>query len=114
MDETARQRVGAYAALPPAFIVGDGRLRVSSTGKPVGFHALDVLGKALGLFGLGGTVGHGCLLGQLAGVHNEKPDLFHRAAPVSVFHFHRADDTVPMPAPWGFLARPTRLFEQQR
>ena len=50
-------------SLPPALIVADGCLGVSRTGKPAGFHALDVLGDTLGLFGLGGGIRRGRLLG---------------------------------------------------
>jgi hypothetical protein len=107
-------RRAAPPSLPTAFIIDEGRFGISRTGKPAGFHALDVLGDALGLFGLGGAVGHPRLLGQLAGVHDEQSECFHSASPVSLFYFHRADDTVPMPAPWGFVPCPTRLFEQQR
>jgi hypothetical protein len=88
----------APLSLSTPFIVGHGRLRIGGTSKPPSFHALDVLGDALGLFGLGGGVGHGRLLGQLAGVHDEKPELFHSAVPVRVFHLHLADDTLSMPA----------------
>ncbi len=105
----------AWLAAPPslttAFIVGDGRLGVGRTGKPSGFNALDVLCNALGLVGLGGGVGHGRLLGQLAGVHDEKTELFQSESPVSVFHFHLADDTVPVPASRRLLACPARFFE---
>ena len=107
-------RLAAPPSLSPAVVVDDGRLGISRTGKPAGFHAPDVLGDALGFFGLGGAVGHRRLLGQLAGVHDEKPECFPSASPVSLFDFHRADDTGPMPAPWGLLPRPPRLFEQQR
>jgi hypothetical protein len=107
-------RLAAPPSLPPAFIVGNGRLGISRTGKPAGFHALDVLGDALGLPGLGAAVGRSRLLGQLAGVHDEKPEFFHSESPVSVLYFHRTDDTVPMPVPWRLLPSPTRLFEQQR
>ena len=58
---------GARCAAPPslaaAFVVADGRFGVGCTGKPAGFHALDVLGDTLGLFGLGGGIRRGCLLG---------------------------------------------------
>ena len=56
-------RLATPPSLPPAFIVADGRLGVGCTGKPAGFHALDVLSDTLGLFGLGGVIGHGRLLG---------------------------------------------------
>jgi hypothetical protein len=107
-------RLAAPSSLPPAFIVDNGRLGISRTSKPAGFHALDVLGEALGLSGLGAAVGRSRLLGQLAGMHDEKPEFFHSESPVSVLYFHRTDDTVPMPAPWRLLPSPTRLFEQQR
>ena len=101
----------APPALPPTCIVGDGRLGVSRTGKPAGCHALDVLGAALGLFGLGGSIGCSRLLGSLARVHDEKTEGFSRESPISVFYFHLADDPAPMPTPWGFLAPPPRLFK---
>jgi hypothetical protein len=104
-------RRAAPPSLPSAFIVGDSRLSVGRTGKPSGFHALDVLGNALGLFGLGGAVGRGRLLGQLPGVHDEKPEVFYSKAPISVFHFHLPDDTVPVPASRRLLACTARLFE---
>ena len=101
----------ATPALPPACIVGDGRLSVGRTSKPAGFHALDVFGDTLGLFGLGVAVGGGRLLGSLTGVHDETTEVFQRESPISVFPFYPAHDTAPMPAPWGFLSRPPRLFE---
>src|SRR5262249_36817000 len=55
-------RLAAPSALPSTFIVRDGPLGVSRTGKPAGFHALDVLGNVLSLFGWSGGVGTGCLL----------------------------------------------------
>jgi hypothetical protein len=56
-------RRAAPPSLPTAFIVADGCLGVGCTGKPAGFHTLDVLGDTLGLFGLGGGIRRGCLLG---------------------------------------------------
>ena len=106
--------MAAPPALPAALIVGDGRLGVSRTGKPAGFYALEVLGNALGLFGLGSAVGGGRLLGSLTGVYDEKTEVFHRESPISVFHVDPAPNTAPMPAPEGFLSRPPRLFEAQR
>ena len=55
-------RLATPPSLPPAFLVSDGRLGVGRTGKPSGFHALDVLGDALGLFSLRGRGGDGRLL----------------------------------------------------
>ena len=104
-------RLAAPPSLPSAFRVGEGCLSVGRIGKPSGFNALDGLGDAPGLFGLGGAVGRGRLLGQLAGVHDEKPEFFDSKAPISVFHFHRADDTVPVPASRRLLACPARFFE---
>ena len=51
------ERLAAPPALPPAFIVDDGRLGIRRTGKPASCHALDGLGNALGLFGLGSAIG---------------------------------------------------------
>src|SRR5215475_14412161 len=99
--------------LASPFIFCNGGLCVGSTGKPAGFHALDVLGNTLGFFGLGDGVGRRRLLGQLAGVHDEKAEVFHSTAPVRVFHFHLADDTAPMPASWSLLTCPARLFQEQ-
>src|SRR4029450_3310729 len=107
-------RRAATPTLTTAFIVGDGCLGVSRPGKPAGFNALDVLYDALGLSGLGGSVGDGRLLSQLAGVYDEKTELFASESPVSVFHCHRADDTVSVPAPWGLLPCPAWLFAQAR
>jgi hypothetical protein len=101
----------APPTLPTAFIVGDGSLGICRTGKPAGFHALDMLGDPLGLFGLGSRVGCRGLLGQLAGAHNEKPEIFHRVPPVSVFHLYGAEDTLPVPTTWRLLPRPAWLFE---
>src|ERR687886_1607162 len=67
----------APPSLPPAFIVAEGRLGVGCTGKPAGFHALDVLGDTLGLFGLSGGIRRGRLLGSLARVDDQKADLCH-------------------------------------
>ena len=99
-------RRAAPPSLPPAFIVGAGRLGVGCTGKPAGFHTLDVLGDALGLFGLGGGVGDGCLMSQLAGVDAEQAEFFYSELPVSVCHFHWADDAAPVPTPWELLPGP--------
>jgi hypothetical protein len=106
--------LAAPPALTAALLVGDGRLGVSRTGKPAGCYALDGLGNALGLFGLGSAVGGGRLLGSLTGVYDEKTEGFHREAPLSVCHFDPAPNTAPMPAPGGFLPRPPRFFEEQR
>jgi hypothetical protein len=104
--------LAAPPSLPTPFIVGNGRLRIGGTSKPSSFHTLDVLGDALGLFGLPGGVGHGRVLGQLAGVHDEKTALFHSAAPVRVFHLHLADDTLSMPASHRLRTGTARFFKQ--
>ena len=104
----------ATPALPPAFIVGDGRLSVGRTSTPAGFHALDRLGDALGLCGLGGAVGGGGLLGSLTGGPDEKTEVCQRESPLSGCHCYPAHDTAPLPAPCGFLSRPPGLFESQR
>ena len=108
---------GAWLAAPPplaaAFIVGEGGLRIGGTGKPPRFHVLDVLGHPLGLFGLGFGIRQGRLLGQLARVHDHKPERCQGEPPVSVLHLHTPDDTLPMPPARGLLPGPARFFEQQ-
>jgi hypothetical protein len=56
-------RLAAPPSLPTTFILGHGLLGVGGTGKPAGFPTLAGLGEALDLFGLGGGVGDGCLMG---------------------------------------------------
>src|SRR5215831_8854315 len=104
------------APTPPlasAFVLGNGRRRIGGTGKPAGFNTRAMFCHPLGLFGLGGGVGHGCLLGQLAGVHDEKTEGRDRASPVSIFHFPLADDTASVPASRGLMPCPARFFEEQ-
>ena len=101
----------APPSLPTAFLVDYGRLGLSRTGKPAGLHTLEVLSDALGLFRLGGAVGHGRLLGQLARVYDEKAYLCHVLAPVSILHGHATDDTLPMPATRRLLTSTARFFE---
>src|SRR5262250_493497 len=91
-------RRAAPPSLPTACIIADGRLGIGRTGKPAGFHALDVLGDTLGFFGLGGGIRRGRLLGQLARVDDQKTDLCHVETPVRVLHWHATDDALPMPA----------------
>jgi hypothetical protein len=106
-------RLAAPSALPPTFLVRDGRLGVSRTGTPAGCHALDVLGHALSLCGLGGGVGTGCLLRSLAGGHDEKTERFDRELSISVFHCHGANDTRPVPVSRWLLPRTARWFEPE-
>jgi hypothetical protein len=80
-------RLAPTPPLSTPFVLRNRRLGVGRAGKPAGFHALDVLSNALGLFGLGGGVGGGRLLSQLAGVHDEKPELFDRASSIGLCHF---------------------------
>jgi hypothetical protein len=68
----------------------------------------------LGFLGLGGGIRLGRLVGQLAGVHDQKADLGHVEVPLSVFHFHLADDTGAVPASRRLLAGAARFFEQER
>ncbi len=105
-------RRAAPPSLPTAFIVADGRLGVGCTGKPAGFHALDVLGDTLGLFGLGGGIRCSRLLGSLARVDDQKAYLGHVETPVRVLHGHATDDALPMPASRRLLSGPPRFFEQ--
>jgi hypothetical protein len=107
-------RLAAPSTLPLPFIVSDGRLGIRRTGKPAGFHALDVLGNALSLLSLGGGVGTGCLLSSLAGVHDEKTERFDREPSISVFHWHGANDTRPVPVSRWLLTRTARFCEQER
>src|SRR5215471_12531160 len=86
-------RLAPTPPLSTPFVLRNRRLGVGRAGKPAGCHALDGLSKALGLFGLGGGVGGGRLLSQLAGGHDEKPELFDRASSIRVCHCYRADDT---------------------
>src|SRR5215813_6422129 len=99
-------------SLPPACIVADGGLGVGGTGKPAGFHALDVLSNMLGLFGLGSGIRRGRLLGSLARVDDQKTDLCRVEMPVRVLHGHAPDDALPMPASRWLLTGPSRFFEQ--
>ena len=94
--------------------VGNGLLRVGRTGKPPRIHELDVLGDTLGCLGLGGGIRHRCLVGQLARVDDEKAELGPIETPISVLHWHAADDTVPVPLPGRLLPCPAWLFEQER
>jgi hypothetical protein len=102
----------APPSLSPAFIVAEGRLGVGCTGKPAGFHALDVLGDTLGLFGLSGGIRRGRLLGSLARVDDQKAYLCHVETPVRVLHWHATDDTLSMPASRRLLPGSPRFFEQ--
>src|SRR5919109_597498 len=77
-------RLATPPSMPPACIVTDGRLGGGGPGKPAGFHALDVLGDTLGLFGLSGGIRRGRLLGSLARVDDQKADLCHVATPVRI------------------------------
>jgi len=64
-----------WAPTPPlatAFVLGNGRLRIGGTGKPPRCHVLDVRCQTLGFLGLGGGIRHCGLVGQLAGVHDQK------------------------------------------
>jgi hypothetical protein len=104
-------RRAASPSLPTTCIVGNGLLRVGGTGKPPRFNVPDVLCDMLGFFGLGGGVGAGRLLGQLAGMHHEKTEFGHVEAPVRVLHWHTADDALPMPTSRRLLASSSRFFQ---
>src|SRR5262249_6893361 len=107
-------RPAAPPSPPTACIVADGRLGVGRTGKPAGFHALDVRSDTLGLFGLGGGIRRSRLLGQLARVDDQKTYLCHVETPVRVLHGHATDDALPMPASRRPLRGPPRFSEQER
>jgi hypothetical protein len=104
-------RRAAPPSLPTAFVVADGRLGGGCTGKPAGFHALDVLGDTLGLLGLGGGIRRGCWLGSLARVDDQQTALGHVETPVRVLHGHATDDALPLPASRRLLPGPSRFFE---
>ena len=70
---------------------------------------LDVLCDPLGFLGLGGGIRRRRLVGQLAGVDDQKAYVCHVEAPVRVLHGHAADDTVPMPATRRLLTSPPRF-----
>src|SRR5262245_2382835 len=52
--------------LAPPFVLGNGRLCIGGTGKPLRFNVLAVLSDTLGFLGLGGSIRHCRLVGQLA------------------------------------------------
>jgi hypothetical protein len=62
--------------------------------------------------GGGGAAPPPRLVGQLAGVDDQKAYFRHVAAPVRVLHWHTADDALPMPAARRLLTGPPRFFEQ--
>ena len=106
----------ACAHAPPLatpFVLGNGRLCVGGTGKPLRFHMLDVRCDTLGFLGLSGGIRDRRLVGQLARVDDQKADRCHIEAPISVLHGHTTDDTLPMPAARGLLPSTARLFEQE-
>ena len=109
-----RPRPGRAPAPPlaAAFVLSNGCLRIVGTGKPPRFHVLDVLGDTRGFLGLGGGIRRRRLVGQLAGVDDQKADCCHVEAPVRVLYGHAADDALPMPAARRLLTGPPRFFEQ--
>jgi hypothetical protein len=109
---TPRPWLAPTPPLAAPLVLGNGRLRIGSPGKPAGFHVPDVLCDTLGFLRLGGSIRHSRLVGQLAGVHDQKAYLGHVEVPVSVLHWYATDDTLPMPAsPW-LLPGPTRFCKQ--
>jgi len=92
-------RLAAPPALPPACIIGDGRLGGGGAGNPAGGPALAGLGAALRLLDVGGGVGAGRVRSQRAGVYAKTPARFPSQPPGRVCHRHRAGDTLPVPAP---------------
>jgi hypothetical protein len=102
------------AATPPLatpFVCRYGGLRIRGTGKPPGFDPLAVVRDPLHLFGLGGGVRRRRLLGQLAGVHDEKSQGLQAHLPVTIFHLHVAYDTLPVPRSWWLPAGMAKFFE---
>ena len=109
---TPRPWLAPTSSLAPPVVLGAGRLGVGGTGTPPRFYVLDVLGNTRGFLGLGGGIRHCRLVGQLAGVDDQKAYCRHVEAPVRVLHWHTADDALPMPAARRLLAGPPRFFEQ--
>src|SRR5918997_3175666 len=106
-------RLASTPPLATPFVLGNGHLCVGGTGKPLRFHALDMLCDTLGCLGLGSGICRRRLMGQLAGVDHQKAYLCQVEASVRVLHWHTADDTLPMPLPGRLLPRSAGLFEQQ-
>src|SRR5262245_46678502 len=103
------------APTPPlatAVVLGNGRLCVSGTGKPLRFHVPDVLCDPLSFLGLSGGIRHRCLVGHLARVDDEQAEHGPLLPPIRVRHGRPAADTVPMPVSRRFLTRTARFFEQ--
>jgi hypothetical protein len=108
---TPRPWLAPTPPLATPVVLCHGRLRIGGTGKPAGFHVPDVLCDTLGFLRLGGSIGHSRLVGQLAGVQDQKAYRGHVEAPVSVLPWYATDDTVPMPASRWLLPGPTRFGE---
>jgi hypothetical protein len=88
------------ATSPPlaaALIVGERGLRIRRTGKTSRLNASDMLGNPLCLVGLRFGIRQGCLLSQLAGVHDHKPERRQDDPPVAILHFYTPPDTLAMP-----------------
>jgi hypothetical protein len=98
--------------LATPFVLGHGGLCVGGTSQPPRFYVLDVLGTTRGFLGLGGGIRRRRLVGQLAGVDDQKAYCRHVEAPVRVLHWHTADDALPMPAARWLLTGSPGFFEQ--
>src|SRR5688572_33386749 len=109
---TPRPWLAPTPPLATPFVLGNGSLCVGGTSKPPRFYMLDVLGNTRSFLGLGGGIRRYRLVGQLAGVDDQKAYCRHVEAPVRVLHGHTADDTLPMPAARWLLTGPPRFFEQ--
>src|SRR5215471_13100299 len=109
---TPRPWLASTPPLATPFVLGNGGLRGGGTSKPPRFSVLDVLGNTRGFLGLGGGIRRRRLVGQLAGVDDQKAYVRHVEAPVRVLHGHTADDALPMPASRRLLTGPPRFFEQ--
>jgi len=104
---------GGHAALATPFVFRDSGLRIRCTGKPLGFDALAVVCDRSASLAWAGGVSPSPLLGQLAGVHDEKPKWLQANLPVTIFHSTWAYDTLPVPLPWRLPSGTARFFEQQ-
>src|SRR5262245_59888106 len=110
---TPRPGLAPTPPLATPFVLCNGRLCVSGTGKPLRFHVPDVLCDPLSFLGLRGGIRPRCLVSQLARVDDQKAALGHVLSPIRVLHGHAAADTVPMPVSRRLLTRTARFCEQE-
>src|SRR4029453_998665 len=103
----------ASPARPPVLILRDRRFGIRRTGKPASLHALHVLCNSSSFLLLGGGIGLGLLLRQLARMHHHKAERFERYSSVAVLNLHLPAHTLSMPAARRFILGPPRLLQQE-